>query len=64
MKSNSIFTLFICGLLAFVLSESTAEARKGKKMSSAEAKKICLESNPELAGKDLRRCIKEKKKSN
>lgn len=59
MKNMS---LFLSAVIAMTVLASAPAVARPKKTSSAEAKKECLTENPNLSGKELRRCMKEKRK--
>lgn len=57
MKTTAL-SLLIVASLALSL---TAEAKSSKrKQARDEAKKACLAEKPELKGRELKKCIKEK----
>lgn len=57
-------TLFAFAVLALAVSFSAPSEARSKKRDSkyASAKKMCLEENPGMSGKELRKCIKDKSK--
>ncbi|MBX2995815.1 MAG: hypothetical protein KF681_13375 [Bdellovibrionaceae bacterium] len=57
-------TVFALAFLALAVGFSQPSEARSKKRDSkyAEAKKVCLEENPGMSGKELRKCIKEKRK--
>lgn len=58
-----IITTLVFGVLAMGSIPGAEAARSGgKKAAYAAAKKKCLDSDPELAGKQLQACIKKKLK--
>jgi hypothetical protein len=58
MKTTAV-SLLIAAILTVGL---TAEAKSGKrKQARSEAKKACLAEKPELKGRELKKCIKEKR---
>lgn len=57
---NKISIPLLVFALAFI--PLSAQATKGKKLRHEEAKKECLKDKPALKGKELRKCIKLKRK--
>lgn len=59
MKKHLMFFTVVGLVVGFT---NVSDAKSKKKSAQNEAKKICLEESPHLAGKELRKCIREKTK--
>lgn len=59
--NKSIFALAVLALAIGFAQPSEARSKK-RDSKYANAKKVCLEENPGMSGKELRKCIKEKRK--